>query len=483
MATLVSDKIKLTNHWLRSDNEKIIDAKDIDWTGYSLGNQNINHSSELISYINSIGAFKLNGSQVNDIGELQVIQDISFDSSNFTLSYTYSMSPGKIVNNGGEIFNDYHYNQASGLNSHAEGTRTLAAGAHSHSEGFSNIAYAPYSHTEGCWNANYGEASHTSGKYNFTYSTAEAAFGKFNLSTYNTYIFTVGVGTSTSNRKNAMTISNEGNVNIGSLSVSNLTFSNISGEIPASPNIIELTYNELISLINASKLFPGCLYKITDYQTKVTSTGCYSNEQILTLLVMAITEDDLSPNGYIIDSDDFIYEVKYYVHNDTDKFAFVSESSKGTIYWMKDANNNEAPFDFISIKWDIDFDSNSYSVDGVYTFGNSSDNSKNMYNNIIEFGCHNININSSNNCKIGANSSNVIISSSYNVIIGDNCEQVYIDSSSYIEYEHNIKKAAVNSMVNTRLCSGKYTTFMQSFDSSIDYQTVIKPKNSVEIYV
>ena len=58
-----------------------------------------------------------------------------------------------------------------------------------------------------------------------------------------------------------------------------------------------------------------------------------------------------------------------------------------------------------------------------------------------------------------------------------------IASSSYIEYEHNIKKAAVQSMVNTHLCSGKYTTFMQSFDSSIDYKTVIKPKNSVEIYV
>ena len=41
MATLVSDKIKLTNHWLRSDDEKIIDARDIDWTGYTLGSQNI----------------------------------------------------------------------------------------------------------------------------------------------------------------------------------------------------------------------------------------------------------------------------------------------------------------------------------------------------------------------------------------------------------------------------------------------------------
>ena len=69
------------------------------------------------------------------------------------------------------------------------------------------------------------------------------------------------------------------------------------------------------------------------------------------------------------------------------------------------------------------------------------------------------------------------------IIIGDNCEQAYIASSSYIEYEHNIKNAVVDSMMNTHLCSGKYTTVMQSFDSSYNYKTVIKPKNSVEIYV
>ena len=456
MATLVSDKIKLTNHWLRSDDEKIIDAKDIDWTGYTLGSQNIHHSSELISYINSIGAFKLNGSYVNNIDDLKVIQNISFDNNNFTLSYTYAMSPGKIVNNGGEIFNDYHNNQASGQNSHAEG----------------------------CHNSSFGEASHTSGMYNSAYSKAEAAFGKFNLSSNNTYIFTVGVGTSTSNRKNALTISNNGNVNIGSLTVSNLTFSNIYGEIPLTPNIITVKYEELKYLRDNATLLPGCLYKIPDYTTIITTTtdGCHSNWQELTLLVMAISEECLSPNGYIIDYEGFIYEVKYSVDNDPNRFAFASEDGKGTIYWMKDKNNNEAPFDFISITWDIYLDS--YPVNEVYTFGNSSeDNSKYMYNNIIEYGCYKINIDSSNNCKIGANSSNVAIVSSNNIIIGDNCEHVYIDSSSYIEYEHNIKNAAINSMMNTHLCSGKYTTGMQSFASSIDYQTVIKPKNSVEIYV
>ena len=456
MATLVSDKIKLTNHWLRSADEKIIDAKDIDWTGYTLGSQNIHHSSELISYINSIGAFKLNGSYVNNIDDLKVIQNISFDNNNFTLSYTYITRPGKIVNNGGEIFNDYHNNQALGQNSHAEG----------------------------CYNNSFGEASHTSGMYNSAYSTAEAAFGKFNLSSNNTYIFTVGVGTSTSDRKNALTISNDGNVKIGNLKVSNLTFSNIYGEIPLTKNIITLTYSDLIFLIDGKELLPGCLYKITDYQTLVNGDGYgfYSNEQTLTLLVMAISEECLSPNGYIIDSEGSIYEVKYSVDNDPNRFAFASKYGKGTIYWMKDANNNEAPFDFISIIWDIDTDY--YSVHGAYTFGNSfEDNSKYVYNNIIEYGCYNINIEDSNNCKIGANSSNVAIRSSNNIIIGDNCEQVFIASSSYIEYEHNIKNAAVNSMMNTHLCSGKYTTVMQSFDSSMDYQTVIKPKNSVEIYV
>ena len=455
MATLVSDKIKLTNHWLRSADEKIIDAKDIDWTGYTLGSQNIHHSSELISYINSIGAFKLNGSYVNNNDDLKVIQNICFNNNNFTLSYTYITRPGKIVNNGGEIFNDYHNNQASGQNSHAEG----------------------------CYNNSFGEASHTSGMYNSAYSTAEAAFGKFNLSSNNTYIFTVGVGTSTSNRKNALTISNDGNVKIGKLQVSNLTFSNIHGEIPLTPNIITVEYEELKYLRDHAKLLPGCLYKIPNYQTMITGNDCYSNEQELTLIVMAISEECLSPNGYIIDYEGSIYEVKYSVDNDPNRFAFASEDGKGIIYWMKDTNNNEAPFDFISIIWCINVGPNFYPINDVYTFGDTSDYSKKMYNNIIEYGCYNINIVDSNNCKIGANSSNVAIRLSNNIIIGDNCEQVYIDSSSYIEYEHNIKNTAVQSMVNTHLCSGKYTTFMQSFDSSIDYKTVIKPKNSVEIYV
>ena len=95
MATLVSDKIKLTNHWLRSDNEKIIDAKDIDWTGYTLGSQNIHHSSELISYINSIGAFKLNGSYVNNNDDLKVIQNICFNNNNFTNKFNRIKKEGE----------------------------------------------------------------------------------------------------------------------------------------------------------------------------------------------------------------------------------------------------------------------------------------------------------------------------------------------------------------------------------------------------
>ena len=231
------------------------------------------------------------------------------------------MRPGKIVNNGGEIFNDYHNNQASGRNSHAEG----------------------------CYNGSFGEASHTSGMYNSAYSTAEAAFGKFNLSSNNTYIFTVGVGTSTSNRKNALTISNDGNVNIGNLSVSNLTFSNIDGEIPATPNIITVTYTGLITLITKKELLPGCLYKITDYQTKVTGNGCYSNEQTLTLLVMAISEERLSPNDYIIDSKDTVRGAakkfgisKSTVHKDvSERLLHINPALAAEVRTILDENKSE----------------------------------------------------------------------------------------------------------------------------------------------
>lgn len=78
---------------------------------------------------------------------------------------------------GGEIFNNYADNQASGNYAHAEGSDTKASGDYSHAEGYQTTASGDYSHAEG--------------KYNYDDSSA---------------IHMVGIGTSSIDRKNAHVI-------------------------------------------------------------------------------------------------------------------------------------------------------------------------------------------------------------------------------------------------------------------------------------
>ena len=80
-------------------------------------------------------------------------------------------------NIGGEIFNNYADNQASGNYAHAEGSDTKASGDYSHAEGYQTTASGNYSHAEG--------------KYNYDDSSA---------------IHMIGIGTSSTDRKNAHVI-------------------------------------------------------------------------------------------------------------------------------------------------------------------------------------------------------------------------------------------------------------------------------------
>ena len=56
---------------------------------------------------------------------------------------------GQKIENGGEIFNDYTNNIASGNYSHAEGYKTKAYADYSHAEGQINWTYGLSSHAEG----------------------------------------------------------------------------------------------------------------------------------------------------------------------------------------------------------------------------------------------------------------------------------------------------------------------------------------------
>lgn len=64
---------------------------------------------------------------------------------------------------GGEIFNDYEYNAATGSKSHAEGRRTQAKNDYAHSEGNETFAGGDSSHAEGTGTRAEGRGAHSEG--------------------------------------------------------------------------------------------------------------------------------------------------------------------------------------------------------------------------------------------------------------------------------------------------------------------------------
>ena len=146
---------------------------------------------------------------------------------------------GKKTEQGGEVFNDYENNVASGKYSHAEGFRTIASGRNSHAEGADTEARQDCSHAEGynttaggiCSHAegysttaggnshaegSYTKAnamcSHTEGDSTIASGKYQHVQGKYNKEdTKDKYAHIVGNGTSDSKRSNAHTLDWDGN--------------------------------------------------------------------------------------------------------------------------------------------------------------------------------------------------------------------------------------------------------------------------------
>ena len=123
---------------------------------------------------------------------------------------------------GGEIFNSYSSNAASGDYSHAEGMNAQAGGAASHAEGLNTITSGDYSHAEGNFCIAIGNCSHAGGKdsgtsyeASFVHGTGvkdsgpnSVAFGKYNKNTQG-ILFAIGDGSSGDDRKNAFEVKSD----------------------------------------------------------------------------------------------------------------------------------------------------------------------------------------------------------------------------------------------------------------------------------
>lgn len=122
-----------------------------------------------------------------------------------------------------------------------------------------------------------------------------------------------------------------------------------------------LTYAELRTLIENSLLIPGMKYRITDYET-IIDTSYHIAESGVTitsanhpfdLIVTATSSNTLDCNAQAVLREGDTYFINSELHKWKIKYNVGSgySQNKGIIYYMKDQNGNEAPYDFKNIQF------------------------------------------------------------------------------------------------------------------------------------
>lgn len=138
------------------------------------------------------------------------------------------------------------------------------------------------------------------------------------------------------------------------------------------PIMTEVTYDELRLKYVNGELKPGMYYRITDYVTYVNENGgIKSAKHPFDIIVFALSETELSEDAKAIShlgetyfkhtlsptiDNCTLWTLKYTIINDSTKYDWcyapvrpTEYDSKGVIYYMKDENGNEAPYDFKNI--------------------------------------------------------------------------------------------------------------------------------------
>lgn len=167
-------------------------------------------------------------------------------------------------------------NKALGIAAHSEGGATVATGSFSHSEGRFTRAHGLWSHVEGCGvegdEDNYGafgpishcegyatrtfggaNSAHAEGRFTEASNMAEHACGIYNKSTKSSDAsqathFSIGIGTSNTNRKNAVEVKQNGDVYI--VGIGSYQGTTISGATPLA-NFINSVNDRVSELENS----------------------------------------------------------------------------------------------------------------------------------------------------------------------------------------------------------------------------------------
>lgn len=115
-------------------------------------------------------------------------------------------------------------------------------------------------------------------------------------------------------------------------------------------NLYSVTYENLKTLVEGSKLIPGAFYRITDYQTTVNDSENYEiSWNGFNIIVRALSTNSIDTKAHATSTfypNANSWKLEYTLQN----VNLSASDGKGTILKMVDEKGNTAPFDFKSIK-------------------------------------------------------------------------------------------------------------------------------------
>lgn len=310
----------------------------------------------------------------------------------------------------------------------------------------------------------------------------------------------------------AMSVDSEPTPGSSNLVKSSGVYGAIENAKDAVKNAVKVTTSELRILKSSQGLSGGTWYEITDYKPAIsdaTAIITIGDQNLhptiindpgtapfhdLGLYVLALGVETLSDEGFAV-CENLGYpkslKVRVDISSSSNKRPSWADSSKPWIYWMQDANGNEAPFDFINIGFKGTLDSTvnteggitngilPQTSDGWYAFNSTTEyvgsvvaidgsingickNCKITGYNIIFGKADGITIEGSGSIVRNTDRSNSL----KNVIIRGDNNKVYTDN--YSNGSNSVVQGSSNIIVNSNVTMGKNNT-----------QNIIKSSNTV----
>ena len=152
--------------------------------------------------------------------------------------------------------------------------------------------------------------------------------------------------------------------------------SRIDQEIGNFENLVNITYSELKSLRDSSKLIPGRWYRITDYECTTSTNGTSSAGHQFDIVVLALSNNSLSEEARAIQHEGDTYfancnlagwKIWYCLDNDNTKYTWADTANgKGVIYHMIDEWQNDCPYDFKNIMFNRTVTAGTLNINGAY---------------------------------------------------------------------------------------------------------------------